>query len=829
MNTRCFPQIVVAMAAMFLYPAFASAGAYSLTVAGERLEYVSQPERGYVVKLAEKTGGIHALAGLSALDGEDAREVRGLDRRGVWTVENNGPAARNEEAIRSLRAGGRVVYAAPLFSSNGETVAIIPEVVIRVRPGIGIEEVQTLCEMAGCTIRKRMEFTEQEYLLEVLGPDAEAVFAATEELGRAAEVEWACPNTAMRPKLPAPAVSTDRRALPADSAAAGTLRIASAGEEAERTGVFPNDEYFPMQWHLHNTGQSGGTAGADIRAPEAWEITTGDPNIVIAVLDSGVDTKHPDLTNNTVSGYDFIDNDDLAEPVIDNLGDVHGTGCAGLMAAQGDNTIGVVGVTWSCKVMPVRIGSWHTDGKWYGITAADIATAIRWAASHGADVIANSSYGGTANDVMYSAIVDVTAAGGMGRGGEGCVFVTLAHNESGSLPYPSKYSGVIAVGAADHNDVRCHYSNYGPELDIVAPSAWQFSDEDFANSKGLGALWTTDLSGPGGWNADWDPDVLDYTSWTGTCGASSVAAGVAALILSIEPNLTSDEVRHFVERSAKDLGDPGRDDYYGWGRVDARAALDMVLAERSDLNDDRKVDGQDLAILNAAIDANDLSADIAPAAKRDGLVDAHDLELLTRYLGTVIPEMGLIAHWKLDEAEGETAQEVINYHDGTLHGGAVWQPSGGVIGGALQFDGVDDYVSAKYILNPSAGSFSVFVWIKGGGSRQVVLSQAGGLNWLLTMPVTGYLMSGLKASSSGKELYTQGVVTDADWHRIGLIRDGKDRILYVDDVEVGRDTQAGLAGSTGNMTIGAGSTLAPGTFWSGLIDDVRIYDRAVKP
>jgi subtilisin family serine protease len=119
-----------------------------------------------------------------------------------------------------------------------------------------------------------------------------------------------------------------------------------------------------------------------------------------------------------------------------------------------------------------------------------------------------------------------------------------------------------------------------------------------------------------------------------TSGACPVAAGVAALILSIEPNLTSDEVLHFLERSAKDLGDPGRDDYYGWGRVDARAALDMVLAKRSDLNDDWVVDEEDEAILIQAIDANDLSADIAPAAKRDGVVDANDLALLTRYLGT---------------------------------------------------------------------------------------------------------------------------------------------------------------------------------------------------
>jgi len=109
---------------------------------------------------------------LSAVDAEDATPIGGLDRRGVWTVENDGPAAPNEEAIRSLRASGQVAYAAPLFSSNGETVAIIPEIVVRMKPGIEKEEVERLSKATGCTIRKRMEFTEQEYLLEVLGPDA---------------------------------------------------------------------------------------------------------------------------------------------------------------------------------------------------------------------------------------------------------------------------------------------------------------------------------------------------------------------------------------------------------------------------------------------------------------------------------------------------------------------------------------------------------------------------------------------------------------------------------------------------------------------------------
>jgi len=452
---------VLVLIVLLSCPAFGSARAYIVTAAGDRLEFVAQAEKGYIIKLAEKAGGIHALDGISGLDAEDAREVRGVGRRGVWTVENEGPAGRNEDTIRSLRAAGQVAYAAPLFSSNGETVAIIPEIVARAKPGTEIELLKALCEKASCTIIKRMEFTEQEYLLEVLGPDAEAVFAALAELGQAPEIEWACPNTAFRPTLPTTAKPTS----------GGQLRIAAAEEDPNAAGVFPNDEYFPMQWHLHNTGQSGGTPGADIRAPEAWEITTGDPNIVVAVVDSGVDSNHPDLVNNVVPGYDFLDNDDQPTPSLDYWGNAHATACAGLIVAQGNNRTGVAGVTWNCKVMPIRVFSYQSDGTIVGWTEAERATAFRWAAAHGSDVVSNSWVWSTPMPIVHSAIVDCTRAGGIGRDGKGCIVLGASGNDNGGVSYPAKYPEVIAVGATDHNDKRSWYSNYGSELDITVPGS----------------------------------------------------------------------------------------------------------------------------------------------------------------------------------------------------------------------------------------------------------------------------------------------------------------------------------------------------------------------
>jgi subtilisin family serine protease len=796
----------------------ARAGVYTITVGNEELRFVPQPERGYVVTLAERTGGITALSDISVLDSDHTKPVEGTDRHSVYIVENAGPAAENEQAITRLRQQGRVRFAAPLFSSDGETVAIIPEIVVRMVPGMEVQQLRNLCERAGCMIKKRMEFTDQEYLLEVLGPDADAVFAALEALNHCPEVEWAAPNTAFQPTL-------GDQVVPEGTVADQRLRVASAGQDASTPGVFPNDEYFPMQWHLHNTGQSGGTPGADIRAPEAWEITTGDPNIVVAVLDCGVDTSHLDLINNLVAGYDFLENDPFPDPIYASPlpNDAHGTGCAGLIGAQGNNSIGVTGVTWNCKVMPIRQAAQEYAR---AATEAIGATAIRWAAAHGADILSQSGGWNDPTPIIHSAIVDITKAGGIGRNGKGCVLVYAAANSNTSVQYSARYPEVIAVGATDHRDLRWGYSNYGPELDIMAPGG------PTPGSPLVSGIWTTDIAGSRGAHTTiGDPAITDYFIFGGTSASAPIVAGVAALILSVEPNLTNDEVRHFLCRSAKDLGAPGRDDYYGWGRVDARAALDMVLAKRADLNNDWKVDEADQAILMRAMETGDLSADIAPAAKRDGVVDTNDLELLTQYLGTVIPELGLIAQWKLDETEGRVAFDSAGTNNGTLIGNPTWQPTGGNLGGALQLDGVDDYVSTAFVLDPAAGPFSVFAWVKGGAPNQVLIAQSGGNNWLMTGP-SGTLRTMLGQSARGGVWpTTSAVIADGAWHHVGLVWDGMRRTLYVDDEEAAKDTndQAGLTGSGAGLYIGAGSTFAPGSFWSGLVDDVRIYNRAVAP
>jgi len=193
-------------------------------------------------------------------------------------------------------------------------------------------------------------------------------------------------------------------------------------------------------------------------------------------------------------------------------------------------------------------------------------------------------------------------------------------------------------------------------------------------------------------------------------------------------------------------------------------------------------------------------------------------------------EPTLIAHWSLDETEGFTAYDEAGDSNAVAIGAPVWRPGEGQIDGALEFDGTDDFVVSDSVLNPADGPFSVFAWIKGGAPGQTIVSQQCGANWLAASDEDGMLQTELKSTDGqASVLKSEVVITDGNWHRIGFTWDGGTRILCVDDVEVARGTQANLAGSTGNLLLGATDNFAPGSLWAGLIDDVCIYDGAVKP
>jgi hypothetical protein len=252
-----------------------------------------------------------------------------------------------------------------------------------------------------------------------------------------------------------------------------------------------------------------------------------------------------------------------------------------------------------------------------------------------------------------------------------------------------------------------------------------------------------------------------------------------------------------------------------------------------DFNNDGRVDLKDFSRLARYWMQDGPSVDICPAPDGDGIVDYKDMAGLAEYWLTY---PGLLGYWKLDEMEGNIAHDSAGSNNGTLHGGLQWQPSGGKVKGALQFDGENDYVSTEYAFNPNEGEFSVFVWIKGGLADQVIISQAriagAGKNWLCTDSAEGKLMTGLTGPGrSSVPLISQAVIADGRWHHIGLVWDGSYRILYVDEEKVAKDTAPlpGLEDASGGLHFGASSLLKAGTFWSGQIDDIRIYERVVNP
>jgi Tol biopolymer transport system component len=250
-----------------------------------------------------------------------------------------------------------------------------------------------------------------------------------------------------------------------------------------------------------------------------------------------------------------------------------------------------------------------------------------------------------------------------------------------------------------------------------------------------------------------------------------------------------------------------------------------------DLNGDGKADDQDILVVTKYLGQDEPTCDMAPPLWGDGIVDACDVAMVQMYIGTEFTDPTLIAHWALDETEGNTAHENVQGRDGTVYGIAAWQPTGGMIDGALELSGQANFVLAPYIQDPCDGPLSVFAWVKGGAPGQVVVAQQEGANWLMADTAGGALATELRhiGRLANSPLVSQTVITDGNWHRIGFAWDGASRILFVDDTEVAGDPEENLASSTGKLLLGASAKVAPGAFWSGLIDDVRIYRRAVKP
>jgi N-acetylneuraminic acid mutarotase len=248
-----------------------------------------------------------------------------------------------------------------------------------------------------------------------------------------------------------------------------------------------------------------------------------------------------------------------------------------------------------------------------------------------------------------------------------------------------------------------------------------------------------------------------------------------------------------------------------------------------DFNGDYLIDMEDLLILIEHWGGNDPALDIAPAPSGDGVIDAQDLEALMHYWGRELDDPRLLARWGFDETEGSVAHDSAGENDATVIGLPGWQPNGGIVEGALHFDGAT-LVVADSVLSPSDGPFSVFAWIKDGAPGQVILSQAEGVNWLGIDPALGTVVTELRGQGRfSKPLYSEAMVTDGAWHRLGFTWDGSHRRLYVDDIVVAEDLDRQFTPCRGDLNIACGTDMASVSFWTGLIDDVRIYNRAIEP
>lgn len=331
----------------------------------------------------------------------------------------------------------------------------------------------------------------------------------------------------------------------------------------------PTDPRFRDQWHLENRGGFGLTAGADVAAPAAWDLTRGDRSVVVAVMDDGVQISHPDFSSpgKIVAPRDFGQNDFDPSPAA--IDDNHGTACAGVAVAD-ENGIGVVGLAPNCALMPIR-----TSGM---ISNQTIQALFDYATTSGADVI-SCSWGVAADFFTLSTpmIESIRRAAQNGRNGRGCVVLFAAGNEDrpvdgfdGATRVRSGFAihpDVIAVAASNSNDVRSHYSNFGAQIWVCAPSS----------GSGGRRIVTTDRTGSAGYQTG------DYTTVNGFGGTSSstpLVAGLCGLILSVNPDLTSGEVREILRDTARKI-DPGSGNYdvnghsdlYGFGRVDAFLAV----------------------------------------------------------------------------------------------------------------------------------------------------------------------------------------------------------------------------------------------------------------
>ncbi|MCH7700703.1 MAG: S8 family serine peptidase [Planctomycetes bacterium] len=525
------------------------------TAAAAELLFYSTHDRAHVVVRSETEFVVELDAsdlsrGAASLRDAGMAELRsipwnpGNSRKQILDVQSTSRVQR--DAVRALR-GIKSVHPVYRFKGHDELVLSSGTLVVKLVPGLSEQEREEFFQSYGLGEVVPAAGLRNVYrAAPVIDPDEdEVVCAAAMHLDN--RTVYAHPNfiVPMRP-----------------------LQVA------------PSDQFYNLQWHLNNTGQDGGTPGADIEVLGAWQKTLGE-DVRIGIFDDSVDVDHEDLRGNYLDvGHDPFNND--GDPRPKNIGDRHGTAVLGLICADA-NGVGVRGVAPLARFTASRALTEF-------LTNAETASVFTFARQQNVDVH-NNSWGGPAFFPDPLIVVDaIETAFVEGRGGRGMVIVFASGNEARELEPGFDLSAlptVIGVGASSALDLRASYSNFGEELDVMAPSG-----EDF-----LPGMVTTDnddeagYAEPGynndGFNDFGFPNLPDpsYTDdFSGTSAACPVTSGVAALCVSMNPNLTATQVRTILEHTAEKIAATdaqydaitGRSFRYGFGRINARAAVDAA-------------------------------------------------------------------------------------------------------------------------------------------------------------------------------------------------------------------------------------------------------------
>jgi hypothetical protein len=404
-------------------------------------------------------------------------------------------------------------YSGPVFGAGDDTAVIIPTLCLRLPPS---KKIQDIIDNYPEQLSNPKLLWEDTYRLDCAAKTPYEVLTIANALTEKSLVIWSVPGIYSNAK----------------------------------PTFLPNDPLFNQQYYLRNTGNFGGpNPGLDIHVEQAWDYTIG-TNLIVAVIDDGVEA-HEDLAGRVLAGY-TAGTAGTGGP--STAANAHGMHTAGIIGASINNGLGIAGIAPNSRILPVNVFPSIT------ITDDQRGAAIEWAWNHGADVLSNSWGGGPSNPAIIDA---VNRARTLGRGGKGCPVVFSSGNSGGAVSFPGSINGVITVGSVIVNTAVptiLPFSCTGPSMDLVAPS-----------SDLPGNIRTLDRMGVAGENTAANGNY--FNSFTGTSASCPQVAGVALLMLAMDPNATESTIRTRLQQTARNMGTLGFDNTYGYGIVDACYAV----------------------------------------------------------------------------------------------------------------------------------------------------------------------------------------------------------------------------------------------------------------